>query len=96
MSTRHEPPGGPYCDDDGRMWWVAVEDCGYLEARRMVKGVVEMEPDQALAYHGREDGIHLWDEEGCCADDEDDHDAATCDSGRCRHTEAWAFEVVER
>lgn len=93
MSTRHEPPGGPYCDDDLRRWWVAVEDCGYLEARRMVKGCAELDEWSRLRYRGRS-MAYLWD----C--DEHDHELVAgtvpCEVEGCRYVMAWAFEVVER
>lgn len=93
MSAR-VPPGGPYCDFDLRRWWVAVEDCGYLEARRLVKGTATLAWDQKLVYVGRQPDVHLWDDEACEWHDDEESPEDDCD--QCRSVMAWAFEVVDR
>jgi hypothetical protein len=92
---------GPYCDDEMRRWWVAAEDMGYLEARREVKATCQSDLywDQKLVYVGKQTDVHLWDGDGCTCPTDDDgyHDAGDCvGTDKCRHTAAWAFEVVER
>lgn len=97
--TAHVPPGGPYCDDELRRWWVAVEDCGYLEARRMVKGTAELDHWSRLSYEGRQ-MAYLWDGDEHTHDDDGEPDedgfAGRCEEEGCRYVMAWAFEVVER
>lgn len=95
--SAHVPPGGPYCDDDMRRWWMAVEDCGYLEARREVKATADIDPWCRLVYVGKQT-VYLWDGEEHSHDDDDEEEDAErrCEVEGCRYVEAWAFEVVER
>lgn len=91
--TAHVPPGGPYCDVDMRRWWVAVEDCGYLDARRLVKATADIDRYSRLQYVGKE-RAHLWDDEGCEGHDDEEYPEDGCDG--CRRVMAWGFEVIER
>lgn len=78
--TRQEPPGGPYTN--GGDWWVAVEDCGYLEARRLVKGCAWAK----VEYLGKEMAT-LMD----CDEHEHEVDDPPCTIPGCRRVLAWHF-----
>lgn len=89
-STVHVPPGGPYCSEDLGTWYVAVEDCGYAEARKLVRGTAEIDSMSMLVYQGQR-MAYLWDEL------EHDHDDGTaCEVEGCRYVMAWTFSVEER
>jgi len=102
--TRHVPPGGPYCSPDGDEWAVAVEDCGYLEARRLVKGTADIGFWQRLEYVGKRTW-YLWDGEEHSHDEDEapgpdeppdpDHEGR-CAAEGCRYVLAWCFVVMER
>lgn len=91
--TRHQPPGGPYVSESLERWYVAVEDAGYLEARRLVKATANLEHDQRLVYVGKRPDCHLFDGEEHSPPEPSEPPCHP--DWRCRTVEAWTFDVVD-